>query len=696
MNINNKDYAYPNRLTNEQSPYLLQHAYNPVDWYPWGDEAFNKAKEEDKPVFLSIGYSTCHWCHVMADESFEDQDVADVLNEHFVSVKVDREERPDIDSVYMSVCQSLTGRGGWPLTIIMFPDQKPFFAGTYLPKNSKYGMSGIIDVLETIVDKWNSDRDALSRSSKIVTDALNKNKERLINTKVTDEVIPTSIKDLSNRFDKIYGGFSNAPKFPTPHILLFLMNHYYQENRDESLEMVEETLQSMFKGGLFDHIGYGFSRYSTDEKWLVPHFEKMLYDNALLTIAYLEAFQITNKHQYKEIAEMIMTYVERELKSDKGGFYCAQDADSEGEEGKYYVFRDDEVRKTLGPKDGEEFNQYYNISSAGNFEGKNIANLLHHKSEDLFAPNKSLLEDDKMKKMKKKLYDYRLKRTTLHKDDKILTSWNSLMIVAFTKAYKVLQDDKYLKLAEKSSEFIQKNLVKDGKLLVVHREGVSKGSGHIDDYAFYIWALIELYETTFEIRYLENSLHFYKIMMEDFFDEDQGGFYLYGKTSERLIARPKEVYDGAMPSGNSVALYAMIKLSELTANMNIRKASEKQVEFVANKFGNYPSSSCFALIGIARKLYPTKELVCVTDNKEDIQKIQDFMAKHYLPNLSVIIKTPENSSRLEILAPFTKDYEVKDDKPTFYLCENHVCLAPFNKFSELEGMIIHDNRKRIL
>lgn len=673
----------PNRLVTEKSPYLLQHAYNPVDWWPWCEEAFAKAKEEEKPVFLSIGYSTCHWCHVMAHESFEDEEVANLLNENYISIKVDKEERPDVDSIYMSVCQKLTGSGGWPLTIIMFPNQKPFFAGTYFPKKSKYRMPGLIELLDTVTDKWKTNQKELLHSSEVITNAISQEyDEDSYDGAVSREITEKAFHSLSKRFQKKYGGFSHAPKFPTPHNLMFLLRYAYHEKDDEALKMVEKTLESMFQGGIFDHVGYGFSRYSTDEKWLVPHFEKMLYDNALLIITYLEAYQITKKEYFKEIAEMTMSYIQREMTSNQGGFYSAQDADSEGIEGKFYVFTPKEIVKVLGEKEGKYFNENYNITGKGNFEGKNIPNLLHYKKEDLF--NNLPLDNDRSKSLKKKLYDYRLQRTELHKDDKILTSWNGLMIVAFAKAYKILQNKEYLDVAKKAESFIREKLINEDRLSVMFRDGQAKGNGYIDDYAFYLWSLLELYEATLELGYLKRAINIYNITKEQFFHESEGGFYLYGKDNEELIQKPKELYDGAIPSGNSVAAYVLMKLSAYTADKEITEVAEKQLDYLAKRIGQYPSAYCFSLMALMLLLYPSKELVCVAKNNEDIKVLQKFLGNYYLPNVTVIVKTPENKDEMAQIAEFTKDYSMKDNELTFYLCENHVCISPFHGINELE------------
>lgn len=486
-----------NRLINEKSPYLIQHAYNPINWYPWGEEAFEDAKKEDKPIFLSIGYSTCHWCHVMAHESFEDENVAAILNKFFISIKLDREERPDVDSVYMTVCQALTGSGGWPLTIIMTPNQKPFFAGTYFPKTSRYGMPGLIEILESVATQWKNSKEKLINSSDNILKELGKFFVSESNdTKLSEKNLKNGYNQLLKSFDIKYGGFSPAPKFPTPHKLMFLLRYYKMYDETNALEMVETTLGSMYRGGLFDHIGYGFSRYSTDDKYLVPHFEKMLYDNALLVISYLEAYEITKNPLYKDISIKSLEYVFRELTSNEGGFYCAQDADSEGEEGKYYVFTPDEIKIILGEEDGNYFNEYYDITDEGNFEGKSIPNLIKNSNY-----NK---KDEKIDVLAQNILDYRNERYSLHKDDKILTSWNGLMIAALSKAYKVLEDEKYLEYAKKAIDFIYNNLVDSkGRLFARYREKEAKYKAILDDYAFLTYGLIELYESSYEILYLK-------------------------------------------------------------------------------------------------------------------------------------------------------------------------------------------------
>ena len=666
-----------NRLINEKSPYLIQHAYNPINWYPWGEEAFEDAKKEDKPIFLSIGYSTCHWCHVMAHESFEDENVAAILNKFFISIKLDREERPDVDSVYMTVCQALTGSGGWPLTIIMTPDQKPFFAGTYFPKTSRYGMPGLIEILESVATQWKNSKEKLINSSDNILKELGKFFVSESNdTKLSEKNLKNGYNQLLKSFDIKYGGFSPAPKFPTPHKLMFLLRYYKMYDETNALEMVETTLGSMYRGGLFDHIGYGFSRYSTDDKYLVPHFEKMLYDNALLVIAYLEAYEITKNPLYKDISIKSLEYVFRELTSNEGGFYCAQDADSEGEEGKYYVFTPDEIKIILGEEDGNYFNEYYDITDEGNFEGKSIPNLIKNSNY-----NK---KDEKIDVLAQNILDYRNERYSLHKDDKILTSWNGLMIAALSKAYKVLEDEKYLEYAKKAVDFIYNNLVDSkGRLFARYREKEAKYKAILDDYAFLTYGLIELYESSYEILYLKKAIDLTEAMIDLFFDEKNAGFFLYGKDSEKLIARPKELFDGAIPSGNSVAAYNLIRLARITGKSLFEEISKDVLDYIAGSIISEEINHSFFLIASSFALNKTKELICVIKDESEKEKIKDTLSDMQAFNLTVIIKNEENSSELEELIPYTKDYTLKDNKATYYLCEGNSCFPPTNNLNEI-------------
>lgn len=666
-----------NRLINEKSPYLIQHAYNPINWYPWGEEAFEDAKKEDKPIFLSIGYSTCHWCHVMAHESFEDENVAAILNKFFISIKLDREERPDVDSVYMTVCQALTGSGGWPLTIIMTPNQKPFFAGTYFPKTSRYGMPGLIEILESVATQWKNSKEKLINSSDNILKELGKFFVSESNdTKLSEKNLKNGYNQLLKSFDIKYGGFSPAPKFPTPHKLMFLLRYYKMYDETNALEMVETTLGSMYRGGLFDHIGYGFSRYSTDDKYLVPHFEKMLYDNALLVISYLEAYEITKNPLYKDISIKSLEYVFRELTSNEGGFYCAQDADSEGEEGKYYVFTPDEIKIILGEEDGDYFNEYYDITDEGNFEGKSIPNLIKNSNY-----NK---KDEKIDVLAQNILDYRNERYSLHKDDKILTSWNGLMIATLSKAYKVLEDEKYLEYAKKAVDFIYNNLVDSkGRLFARYREKEAKHKAILDDYAFLTYGLIELYESSYETLYLKKAIDLTEAMIDLFFDEKNAGFFLYGKDSEKLIARPKELFDGAIPSGNSVAAYNLIRLARITGKSLFEEISKDVLDYIAGSIISEEINHSFFLIASSFALNKTKELICVIKDESEKEKIKDTLSDMQAFNLTVIIKNEENSSELEELIPYTKDYTLKDNKATYYLCEGNSCFPPTNNLNEI-------------
>lgn len=651
MNQNNT----PNRLINEKSPYLLQHAYNPVDWYPWCDDAFEKAKNEDKPVFLSIGYSTCHWCHVMAHESFESKEVADILNKKFISIKVDKEERPDIDSIYMNVCQSLTGSGGWPTTIFMSFDQMPFFAGTYFPTQSRYGLVGFSDLISNISKQWKDNKDELIQSGHEITKFLEE--ERTTKSDLSMDLITGAVNSFKIMFDKKYGGFGSAPKFPTPHNLVFLMN-YYEKSKDAfALEMVEKTLTQMYKGGMYDHVGYGFSRYSTDKYFLAPHFEKMLYDNALLIISYIRAFDITKNELYRKVAEETAEYVLRELTHPQGGFYCAQDADSEGVEGKYYVFDYDEIIKLLGEDVGVKFNQYYGITKNGNFEGKSILNLLNQTKFD-----------DEYEQYLPKVYEYRKNRTKLHLDDKILTSWNGLMISAFAMLYRVLKEEKYLKVAQNACEFIGGNLSEGDTLFVSFRDGKVSKNGFLDDYAFYIFALINMYEVTFDNRYLERAIAYNKVVLNDFHDKNKGGFYLYGQNSEKLILKPKETYDGAIPSGNSVMAYNLIKLAAITKEEYLDRIVSQQLEFMASFAERYQAGYSFYLMALSMHLYPTKEVTCVLKNIEDKEKLIGKLAF---------------DTSIKILEKETQEYKLLNNETTFYVCENRSCKPPTNSLEEV-------------
>lgn len=612
-----------NRLIDQKSPYLLQHAYNPVDWYPWGGEAFAKAKAEDKPIFLSIGYSTCHWCHVMERESFEDEEVAAVLNDGYIAVKVDREERPDLDHLYMTFCQALTGHGGWPMTIIMDAEQKPFFAGTYFPKTGRMGMPGLLELLQKVQHFWRHDRAKLAQTGDELTAFVLRLYAEDKTGELSAQLPDQAFAELTANFDPVYGGFGQAPKFPTPSNLFFLLSYYQAKLAPKALAMVEKTLEQMYKGGIFDHVGFGFARYSTDQRWLVPHFEKMLYDNALLAIVYLEAYQLTGKILYHDVAEKIFRYVLREMTSPEGAFFSAEDADSEGVEGKYYLWTPTEVRAVLGEEAGADFCRLYDITEKGNFDGLNIPNLLKQKLED---KNQNTLEDTsvsestserestsdfkdtnalertKIEHLRQRLFEARKKRVPPYKDDKILTAWNALMIAALAIGSRLLEEHatEYLEAAEKGIAFIRQKLVRtDGRLLARYRDHEAAYPAYLDDYAFLVWALLELYESTKREEYLAEALTWTQEMLRLFGEEGEDGktfsLYLNGKDSEKLLVRPREIYDGALPAGNSVAAWNLLRLANITGDRELRRRAEQLFFTIGGEIGANPLGYTFIL-----------------------------------------------------------------------------------------------------
>ncbi|RXI38586.1 thioredoxin domain-containing protein [Clostridium tetani] len=666
----------PNRLAQEKSPYLLQHANNPVDWYPWGDEAFEKAKEEDKPIFLSIGYSTCHWCHVMERESFEDKEVAKLLNDNFISIKVDREERPDIDNIYMTFCQAVTGSGGWPLTIIMTPDKKPFFAGTYFPKEDRYGVSGFMHILKEMSNQWKGNRERIVNSSekllKDMTQYISVSQKEELNK----EVIKECFEVLKESYDPIHGGFYDAPKFPTSHKLMFLLRYHRLYKDEEALNIVEKTLKSMYKGGIFDHIGYGFSRYSTDDKWLVPHFEKMLYDNAMLIIAYAEMYQITKEELYKEIIEKTIAYVIRDMKDKKGAFYSAEDADSEGVEGKFYVWTLEEIEDILGKEDAKLFSKYYGITDRGNFEGENIPNLIDTPLEDLEPDVK-----DKLEVIWETLFINREKRIHPHKDTKILTSWNGLMIAALAYSGRVLKRKDYIESAEEAVKFIMENLIdENGRIFVRYRDGERAHKGHLEDYSFLIWALIELYQSTFKTEYIEEALKINSDMIELFWDEENHGFFHTGKDGEELILKLKESYDSAIPSGNSVAMYNMVRLSRVTGDSKLDEIIQQNLNYFSGRIKRTLESHTFFLISYMHYVLESEEVVIAKGEDEDIFKgMIKVINEKYHPFSMNIVK----DEKVEKLMPELKEKNNIQNKTTVYICKNFACGNPITSLEDL-------------
>lgn len=639
-----------NHLKNATSPYLLQHAENPVDWYPWCREAFEKARQEDKPVFLSIGYSTCHWCHVMAHESFEDRTIAEILNRHFISIKVDREERPDVDSVYMSVCQAYAGSGGWPMSIFMTWDKKPFFAGTYFPVRAQYGRPGFPDLLSAVADQWNCRRGELLHSADLIVAHL-QHPEAGHGTISNDDLTGKAVEKIAGSYDHRYGGFGPAPKFPVPHNLLFLTLYAKQKDDPSVLEMAEKTLIQMQKGGIFDHIGYGFSRYSTDKYFLAPHFEKMLYDNALLIIAYAAVYWVNRDPVYLDTAQKTAWYVLREMTSPDGGFYSAQDADSEGVEGKYYTFTLSEILEVLGKEKGERFAEVFDITEEGNFEGGNIPNLL--KSNDLYGDFSEETE---------KLYSYRKRRSSLHLDDKILTSWNSLMIAALSVLYRVSHNKTFLEAAIHAQGFIETNLIEGLRIFTSWRDRKRSDKSFLDDYAFYVTALTELYHSTLDEAYLKRAQQLCREGVKRFSDDENGGYYLSPSDSTELFMNPRESYDGAIPSGNSVMAYNLVRLYQLTRKEDFRGLAEAQIRYMSAQARDYPAGHSMFLFAKLVWDNPPEHITVVLKNGSDLEEI-----KERLPLLANVIVLPESG-----------EYPLVNDSTTFYICRDHTCFAPCN------------------
>lgn len=654
-----------NRLQYEKSPYLLQHAENPVDWHPWGAEAFDAARREGKPVFLSVGYSTCHWCHVMAHESFEDEGVAAALNRDFVAIKVDREERPDVDAVYMAACVAMNGSGGWPLTVLLTPEQKPFWAGTYLPK------AQLLSLLAQASRLWRADRTRLLSTSETLTAYLRRG-EAARPGAPDRKLVEAGVSAFARLYDERWSGFGTAPKFPSAHNLLFLLRYAQLTGDAHAREMVEATLEHMYRGGLFDHVGGGFSRYSTDARWLVPHFEKTLYDNALLALAYTEAYQQTKRPYYAEVARRTLDYVLGELTDPAGGFYCGQDADSDGVEGKYYVFSPRELSGILGG-DAGAFCARFGVTESGNFHGGSILNLIG-------APDWER-QPDGLDALLRKVYAYRRERSALHRDDKALTAWNGLMLAALGRAGLVLGEPRYLDAGLKAADFIGRELKNgQGRLLARWRGGDAAHDGKLDDYAFYAWGLLELYAATFRVGLLEEAGAMTDVLLERFVDAQRGGFYPYASDGEQLIARAKDSYDGAMPSGNAAAALVLSRLGRLTGERRWRDAAALQLRYLAGVAHAYPAGHGFALLALLEELWPSAELVCAAEATPE--ELLSYLREKPRPNLTVVVKTAGNAA-LATLAPFTADYPVPPAGARYYLCRGGTCERPVDSVEAL-------------
>jgi uncharacterized protein YyaL (SSP411 family) len=675
----------PNRLIHEKSSYLLQHAYNPVDWYPWGNEAFAKAKAEDKPVFVSIGYSTCHWCHVMEKECFDDEEVAKLMNEVFVSIKVDREERPDLDGAYMSVCQVMGQSCGWPLNVIMTPDKDPFFVGSYIPKHSRFGSAGMLDLIPQIRDVWRARRSELETVGEDVKRRIEALEKRLPGEELGKDVLNDAYEKLTLRFDEQNGGFGDAPKFPAPHNLLFLLRYWKRTGEKNALRMVEKTLCSMRLGGIFDQVGFGFHRYSTDADWLVPHFEKMLYDQALLALAYVEAFQATGAEEFGVTVREILHYVLRDFSSPEGGFFSAEDADSEGVEGKFYLWTEQEIRAVLPQIEAELAMKLYAVEAGGNYfdpaeRGRNGKNVLHFpKSLDQLASELNVTIDElvpRISEVQRAMYEARQRRVRPAKDDKVLVDWNGLMIAALAKASQVLGDQSYLEAAVKAVDFLlEKMRNTDGTLYHRYVRGEKAIEGFLDDYAFLTWGLVEVYEACFDEKFLRAALELTEAMETRFWDEKNGGFYFTAKSVADVVSKHKEVYDGALPSGNSVALLNLLRLARLGGNSLYEEMAAHVSRAFAGDVKASPAVHTFFLLGVDFAVGPAYNVILVGEpNEESTLRLIKPLRENYLPNIVISLKTPSKSGL---------GYEKIDGKATAYVCRDQTCLPPTNNKAKM-------------
>ncbi len=672
---------FTNRLAQETSPYLRQHAHNPVDWFPWGEEALARARDLERPIFLSIGYSACHWCHVMEHESFEDPEIGNILNDNFVSIKVDREERPDLDQVYMAFVQRATGHGGWPMSVFLTPEAQPFFGGTYFPPDERYGgqMPSFRRVLLSVIDWWQGRRDEVKKSARVVTHEL-RNVLRLEPQPgdLDPSLLSRVTEQLARAFDAREGGFGSQPKFPHPTELRLLLRVARRFDDKQALDMARLTLDKMAMGGMYDQLGGGFHRYSTDAHWLVPHFEKMLYDNALLSLTYLEAFQATGEPFFREVVEETLAYVRREMTSPEGPFYSTQDADSEGEEGKFFVWSAKETESILGSELATVFNYVYDITPAGNWEGHNIL----HRSKT-YEQSARLMKIDEadlrrlLNEAKGRLFDVRSHRIWPGRDEKVLTAWNGLMIAAHAQAAQALDEPAYAKAAVRAADFILRTMrMPDGRLYRTWSQGSApKLNGYLEDYAYFLDALVSVYETTFEPRWIESALDVAGVMVEQFWDEAEGGFYYTGRDHEQLIARTKDPHDNATPSGNSMAVTALLRLAKLTGRADLRDKAERTLRLFRGIMEASSMAAAQMLIAYDFDLGPVKEYAIVGDPANDeTKRVLRAIRGGFQPHKVVALKSPGDDQAdgvLPLLAGKTAGGVV-----TTYVCENFTCSAP--------------------
>jgi len=682
------EQKYTNRLIHETSPYLLQHAHNPVDWYPWGEEALARSKREDKPILLSIGYSSCHWCHVMEKESFENEAIAETMNQRFINIKVDREERPDLDELYMNAVQVITGSGGWPMTVFLTPDLIPFHAGTYFPPEDRGGTPGFAKILVVVSDYYHSHREEVEKMEAQLKNALDQITD--INPSreaVSDKTLSRAFHILESQFDPIYGGFGNAPKFPASMVLSFLLRYGKSAGSKKALEMAERTLEKMAHGGIYDHLGGGFHRYSVDERWLIPHFEKMLYDNALLSRTYFEAYQATQKVRYRRVGEEILNYVLRDMKSPEGGFYSTEDADSEGQEGKFYVWTRNEIKKILGKEKGTPFCAYYGIATEGNFERGtsvlNIASTLENVSQ-LYGMSVGELEEV-LEEGRQKLYVERGKRARPGRDEKVLTSWNGLMIPSFVDGFRMTGSEEYLKGAAGAAHFILQEMRKDGHLMRVFNKGKARVKGYSEDYAFFIRALVDLYEATFEMGWLKEADDLNRKMIHQFWDERNGGFFFTGKENESLISRSKNPYDNAIPSANSIAVSNLIRLGHLTGEESLKQKAEQILHLFHGFLEQHPSGFAQMLSGLSFFLDPQEIGIIGAKNDPRTKSMLREISHAYLPNKILSLRDPQEPIEGNWF-PFLRD-KGNQEVPTAFVCKGFTCLPPVRNEKELKKLL---------
>jgi uncharacterized protein YyaL (SSP411 family) len=678
------EHKHTNRLAGETSPYLLQHAHNPVEWFPWGEEALERARREGKPILLSIGYSACHWCHVMERESFENEEIARLMNENFVNIKVDREERPDLDQIYMSAVQMMTRHGGWPLTVFLTPDLVPFYGGTYFPPEDRHNMPGFPRVLLGVAEAYRTRPEEVRESAGELLAELSRMGESSASREtISHELLDAAARTLARGYDARHGGFGGAPKFPSSMSLDFLLRQHKRAGDQFSLEMVTHTDRRMAEGGMYDQLGGGFHRYSTDARWLVPHFEKMLYDNALLSRHYLHVYQATGDGFFRRVVEETLDYVAREMTDASGGFYSTQDADSEGVEGKFFVWDEDEIERLLGADDARLFNAFYGVTPAGNFEERNILHVSRTAEETARALGVEVERlHEALSRGRRILFEAREQRVKPGRDEKVITAWNGLMLESFAEAAAVLNRPDYRERAERNAAFVLDALRRDGLLLHTSKDGRAKQEGFHDDYAFFISGLVTLFETTGEARWLEEALALTEKMIEEFWDEDGGGFFYTGRTGEQLIVRNKDYFDNAIPSGNSVAAELLLRLSVLTGNEDYRRKAVSVLRLVRDLAARHPNALGYALGAFDLYLSAPKEIVVITPRGADAAPFEREVWSRYLPN-KVVVRATENDERLTRLIPLLQDRGALNGQTTAYVCVNYACRQPTGDPSEL-------------